>query len=80
MNFNQAEFCNWMTIYCATFNLAECSIRVTVLLEYLNIALDAHSWVSLHNLLAYFLKFLCTAARALYDDYYNYRLIFSSLL
>ena len=49
MTFNLAEFCNWLTIYCITFNLAECSIRVTVLLEYLDLVLGARSWVSLHN-------------------------------
>jgi len=31
----------------------ECSIRVTVLLEYLDLALDTRSWVSLHNSLAF---------------------------
>jgi len=33
--------------------LAECSIRVTVLLEYLDLALDTRSWVSIHNSLAF---------------------------
>jgi len=37
---NLVEFCNWMTL-----KLAECSIRMTVLLEYLNLALDTCSWV-----------------------------------
>jgi len=35
------------TVYLLARN--ECSIRVTVLLEYLNLALDAHSWVSIHS-------------------------------
>jgi len=74
MAFNLAKFCNWMTIYCITLSLAECSIRVTVPSEYLNLAL---SWVSLYNLLD---RFLSTTARAFYDDYYNCRPIFSSLL
>jgi len=34
MTFNLAEFCSWMTIYFITFNLAECCIRVSVLLKY----------------------------------------------
>jgi len=36
-----------------TFKLAKGSIRETVLLEYLNLVLDTHSWVSLHNSLAF---------------------------
>jgi len=36
-----------------TFKLAECSIRVTVLFEYLDFMRDTHSWVSLHNSLAF---------------------------
>ena len=35
-----------------TFKLTECYIRVTVL-KYLDLALDAGSWVSLHNSLAF---------------------------
>ena len=43
---------NW-TLYRWTLKLAECCIRVTVLLEYLDLALDTRSWVSLHNSLAF---------------------------
>jgi len=35
-----------------TFNPAECSLRGTSLLEYLDLTLNARSWVSLHNSLA----------------------------
>jgi len=66
MTLNLAEFCNWMTIYCVSFNLAECSIRVTVLLEYINLALNERSWVTHWHLL----KFLSTTARAFYDYYH----------
>jgi len=40
-------------LYWVTFKLAEYSIRETVLLEYLDLALDARSWVSPHNSLAF---------------------------
>ena len=36
-----------------TFKRAECSIRVTALLENLDLALNTRSWVSLHNSLAF---------------------------
>ena len=54
ITFNLAEFYYWMTVYCIMFNLAECSIGVTVLLEYPDIASDVCSLVPLHrNLLAF---------------------------
>ena len=44
-------------IYWITF---ECSVRVTVLLEYLDLSLDTRSWVSqTHWLLLRFLSYLC---------------------
>jgi len=43
---------SWI-LYWMTFKLGECSIKVTGLLEYLNLTLDARSWVSLHNTLAF---------------------------
>jgi len=45
---------------------------VTVLLEYLNLTLGTHSWVSLYNSQ----RFFCATARSFYDDYTNNRKIF----
>jgi len=53
-----------------TFKLAECSIRVTALLEYLDLALNALSLVSLHNYLA-LLRFFSTAACSFYEFVYT---------
>ena len=60
------------------FNLAECSIRVTALLEYLDIAIHI---VGLHFINVWLLlKFFSATARSFNDDYFNYRSIFISLL
>ena len=64
-----------------TFKLAECSIRETALLEYLDLALNTDAVVEFHfKTLWLLLKFFSTTARSFYDNHFNYRLIFSSLL
>ena len=49
--FNQAEIYtgNIFTSLLDDFKVAECSVMVTVLLEYLDLSLDVRSWVSPHN-------------------------------
>ena len=58
-----------------TFNLAECSIRVTVLLEYLDLALNNYMHIVGFHFVTHWLlfRFLYTTARAFYDNYSDYR-------
>ena len=59
---------NSCTLYWITFNLAECSIRVTVLLEYYYLSLDKCRRLSDRNSLVSF-KFLLPARDFYYADF-----------
>ena len=62
-------------------NVVECSIRVTVLLEYLDLAYATRTVVGFGIITQWFvLRFFCTTARTFHDNYSSYTQIFSSLL